>query len=278
MDEQASARRRSVLIYASAQPDLTRESAGPVDWRPALDFSELMSPEDVTGKLLVAVFGPAAVVATIVLLAKVVGSWFRPAAGVGLTPDDTTDLTALRTAVRTRLATVRIRLTTTAVGGVVTALLVLAQLLWLWSASHVARGLSYLWHAPFGTGRVDLDGLTNHDSSDLISTLYLVASVATLAVAYASAFRPGRRDVIGGGTIVLALPLMLPWGLFCLVGALFGLVMAGIRLLTGATSGLTDDGRAFIAVTLVVLSYTVVLYVALATTRTIAGYWRREAW
>jgi hypothetical protein len=243
-----------------------------VDGRPALDFSELLSPEDVTGKLLVAVFGPAVVIVTIVLLAKVVGSWFGPVTGVGFNPEDTTDLTALRAAMRTRMS-----LSATAVGAVITALLVVAQILWLWSASHVASGLSYLWHAPFGTGRVDLHGLTSYEGSDLISMFYLLASVAALVAAYASAFRFGQRDVIGGGTIVLALPLMLPWGLFCLVGALFALVMTGVRLARGGSSGLADDGRAFVVVTLVVLCYTAVLYLALGSARTIAGYWRR-AW
>jgi hypothetical protein len=238
-----------------------------------LDFSELMSPEDVTGRLLVAVFGPAGMIATIVLFAKIVGSWVGPASGAGISPDDTTDLTALRATMRTRIS-----LSATAVGAIVTALLLVAQVVWLWSASHVALGLSYLWQAPFGTGRVDLQGLTTYERSDLISTLYLLASMAALVAAYASAFRFGERDFIGGGTIVLALPLMLPWGLFCLVGSLFALVMAGVRMLTGGPSGLTDDGRAFIVVTLVVLSYTVMLYLALGTTRTIAGYWRREAW
>jgi hypothetical protein len=238
-----------------------------------LDFSELLSPEDVTGKLLVAVFGPAAVIVTIVLLAKIVASWFGPGTGAGINPDDTTDLTALRARMRTRMS-----LSAAAVGVIVTALLVVAQVVWLWSASHVAHGLSYLWQAPFGTGRVDLHGLTTYERSDLISTCYLLVSVAALVVAYASAFRFGERDFIGGGTIVLALPLMLPWGLFCLVGSLFALVMAGVRMLNGGSSGLADDGRAFIVVTLVVLSYTVALYLALGTTRTVAGYWRRQAW
>ena len=115
------------------------------------------------------------------------------------------------------------------VGAVITALLVLVQIVWLWSASQIAHGLSYLWHAPFGTGRVDLNGLTSYERWDSISTLYLLASIVALAAAYASAFWFGRWDAIGGGTIVLALPLMLPWGLFCLVGSLFEFVMAVIR-------------------------------------------------
>jgi hypothetical protein len=241
-----------------------------------LNFTELLSPDDVAGKLLVAVFGPAVVIVIIVLLAKVVAAWFAPGAHVRIiTPDDTTDLTALRTALRAGILT---RLSTTAVGAVVTALLVLVQVVWLWSAYHIAHGLSYLWHAPFGTGRVDLNGLTSHDRSDWISTLYLLASVAALVVAYASAFRLGQRDFIGGGTIVLGLPLMLPWGLFCLVGSLFALVIAVVRMFTDDSAKLSDDGRAFIVVTLVVLFYTIVLYLALGTTRTIAGYWRRESW
>jgi hypothetical protein len=240
-----------------------------------LDFAELLSPVDVPGKLLLAVFGPAALVVTVVLLVKLIATWMTPAAGagfgVGITADDTTDLTALRTAMRPRLST-------TAVGAVVTVLLAVVQVVWLWSAFHVAHGLSYLWHAPFGTGRVDLNGLTSPADSDLISTFYLLASVAALVTAYVSAFRFAHRDFIGGGTIVLALPLMLPWGLFCLVGALFSLVMVGIRMFNDTSPRLSDDGRAFIVVTLVVVAYTAVLHLALSTTRTIAGYWRREAW
>jgi len=248
-----------------------------VDWRLALDFSELLTPDDITGKLLVGVLGPAAAIMAVVLIAKVVESILDPGGPtvhIGRDPA-TTDLSAFRTVTR-------MRPTTMAAGAVVTGLLVFVQVVWLWSASRVAHGLSYLWHAPFGTGRVDLDALTTHEGWDWISTLYLVASVVALLASYVSVFRFGQRDVIGGGTIVLSLPLMLPWGLFCLVGSLFALVLAGIRMLSDDPQRLTEDGGAFFVVTLVVLSYTVALHLALGTTRTIAGYWRprvfEEAW
>ena len=251
----------------------------PVDWRLALDFSGLLTPDDVTGRLLVGVFGPAAAIVTAVLLAKVVESWLG-AGGPGVRiriglESVTTDLSAYRTAMRTRPATV-------AAGAVVTALLVFVQVVWLSERRPDRARPVVSVHAPFGTGRVDLNGLTSHASWDWISTLYLLASIVALLAAYVSVFRSGQRDVIGGGTIVLSLPLMLPWGLFCLVGSLFALVMAGVRALTDDSPRLTDDGRAFIAVTLVVVFSTVAQHLALGTTRTIAGYWRprefEEAW
>jgi len=237
-----------------------------------VDFSELLTPDDIAGKVTVGVFGPAVAVIAIVVLAKVVESTLRVVPGGRVRSDAAASGgSAYRTLMGTRPVAM-------VVGSVVTVLLALAQTAWLWSASRVAHGLSYLWHAPFGNARVNLSGLTSHGRWDWISASYLLASVVALLASYVSAFRSGERDVIGGSTIVLALPLILPWGLFSLVGSLFALVMAGIRSLSDDPQRLTEDGGPFFVVTLMVFLYAVALYLALGATRSIAAYWGRKAW
>ena len=220
-----------------------------------MDFSEWLKPDDAMEKLAVGVFGPAATIVAIFVLANLVWSWFGFSRPGG----------------RGSVAAAYRRPAVAAVGTVV---LILLQVVWVWSASRIANGLSYLWNAPLGAGSPDLGGLTSYARWDWISTLYMLVSIAALIASYVSAFGSDERDIVGGSTVVLALPLMLPWGLFCLVGSLFALVLAGIRTLTHDSPKLTDDGRTFLVVTLVVLSYTVALNLALGTTQIIARYWR----
>jgi hypothetical protein len=225
-----------------------------------MDFSEWLKPDDVTGRLFVGVFLPVATIVVLTVIANLL--WYR----VGISRSTASGLSAYRVAARGRPPVVDL-----ALGTVVTVLLLAAQIVWLWSASRIANGVSYLWNAPLSNGRVDLDALTSHSGWDWIATSYLLASIVALIASYASALGAGRRDVVGGSTIVLALPVMLPWGLFCLVGSLFALVLAGIRTLTDDSPRLTDHGRAFIAVTLVVLSYLIALNLALRATKTVAA-------
>jgi hypothetical protein len=227
-----------------------------------MDFSEWLKPDDVTGRLLVGIFVPVATVVVISVVAHLL--WYR----LGIARPGSVGPVA---GPRYHTAARRPPAVDLATGTVVTVLLLAAQIVWLWSASRIANGVSYLWNAPLSNGRVDLDALTSHADWDWISTSYLLASIVALIASYASALGAGRHDVAGGSTIVLALPVMLPWGLFCLVGSLFALVLAGIRTLTDDSPRLTDHGRAFIVVTLAVLAYLVALNLALRATKTVAA-------
>jgi len=234
-----------------------------------MDFSEWLKPDNVMEKLLVGVFGPTATIVAIFTLANFVLSWFgfaKSSVRIGRRSVATASA-AYRTVIRMRPAAV-------AVGTIVTTLLVILQLVWLWSASRIANGLSYLWNAPFGTGNPDLSGLVSYTRWDWISTLYMLASIGALIASYVSAFGSGERDVIGRSTLVLALPLFLPWGLFSLLGALLALLLAGLRTLSDESPKLDESGRIFITVTLLVLSYTVAVSMALGSTQTIARFWR----
>jgi len=237
-----------------------------------MDFSEWLSPDDVMEKLLVGVFGPAATVVALFALANFVWSWFGFArSGVRVVGGSV----AVASAAYRRV--MRMRPAAVAVAVVVTVLLVLVQLVWLWSASRIANGLSYLWNAPFGNGRPDLTGLTSYVRWDWISTGYMVASVVALLASYISTFRPGARDTTGRNTMILALPLMVPWGLFCVLGSVLALILAGMRTISHESPKLTEDGITFLVVTLIVVSYTIAVSVALSATGTIARYWRPPA-
>jgi hypothetical protein len=237
-----------------------------------MDFSGLLQPDDVMEKLLVGVFGPTATIVAIFVLANFAWSWFGVAkSGVRIGRSSFAAASgAYRTVMRMRPAAV-------VVATIVTALLVILQLVWLWSASRIANGLSYLWDAPFGTGNPDLSGLVSYTRWDWISTVYLLASIGALIASYISAFGYGDRDVIGPSILVLALPLVLPWGLFCLIGSLLALLLAGLRTLSHDSPKMDESGPIFLTVTLVVLCYTIAVSMALGSTHTIARFWRLSA-
>jgi hypothetical protein len=220
-------------------------------------------------KLLAGVFGPTATIVAIFALANFVLSWFGFAkSGVQIGRNSVAVASA---AYRTVL---RIRTAAVAIAAIVTVFLVLLQLVWLWSAFRIANGLSYLWNAPFGTGDPDLSGLVSYVRWDWISTVYLLASIGALIASYISAFRSGGPDVIGRSTVLLAMPLMLPWGAFSMLGALLALVLAGMRTLSHESPKLAESGGIFLTVTLIVLSYTAAVSLALRSTQTIARFWR----
>jgi hypothetical protein len=251
-----SAVRRSASIYRPARTF-------------GMDFSGWLNPDDVMEKLLVGVFGPTATIVAIFLLTNFVFSWFgfaKSSVRIGRS-----SLAAASGAYRTVM---RMRPAAVLVATIVTALLVILQVVWLWSASRIANGLSYLWNAPFGTGNPDLSGLVSYTRWDWISTLYLLASIGALIGSYVSAFGYGERDVIGSSTLVLALPLMLPWGLFSLFGGVLALLLAGLRTLSHDSPKMDPSGRIFLTVTLIVLCYTLAVSLALGSTQTIARFWR----
>src|SRR5688500_7606721 len=106
-----------------------------------MDFSEWLTPDDVLGKLLVGGFGPAATIVAIFALANLIWSWFgfaRFGVRIAMVSAKTAS-DAYRTVMSMPPAAVVARM-------IVTNLLVILQLLWLWSASRIASGLSYLWN------------------------------------------------------------------------------------------------------------------------------------
>jgi hypothetical protein len=236
-----------------------------------MDFSKWLNPDDVMGRLLIGVFGPTATIVAIFFLVNFVWSWF------GFARDSVRfgqrSITAASGAYRTVM---RMRPAAVVVATIVTLLLVALQLVWLWSASRIANGLSYLWSAPFGTGNPDLSGLVSYTRWDWISTVYLLASMGALIASYVSAFGSAERDVMGPSIVVLALPLMLPWGLFCLLGSLLALLLAGLRTLSHESPKMDHSGHIALTVTLIVLSYTIAVSLALGSTHTIARFWRRS--
>jgi hypothetical protein len=190
------------------------------------------------GRFLVGVFGLTATIVAIFLLTNFVFSWFgfaKSSVRIGRSSFAAAS-GAYRTVMRMRPAAVF-------VATIVTALLIVLQLVWLWSASRIANGLSYLWNAPFGTGNPDLSELVSYTRWDWISTLYLLASIGALIGSYVSAFGYGERDVIGPGTLVLALPLMLPWGLFSMFGAVLALLLLAGPRNSSARSPRSSHGR-----------------------------------
>ena len=129
----------------------------------AVNFSDWLKPDDVVEKLLTGVFGPTAAIVAIFALANFVLSWFGFAkSGFQLAR---TSAVAVSSAYRTVM---RMRPAAVVVATLMTVLLVVLQLVWLWSASRIANGLSYLWNAPFGSGTPELSGLVSYVHWDWI--------------------------------------------------------------------------------------------------------------
>jgi hypothetical protein len=139
----------------------------------------------------------------------------------------------------------------------IVAIFFLANFLWSWFGFAKSSG-----------------GLVSYTRWDWISTVYLLTSIGALVASYISAFGYGERDIVGPSTLVLALPLMLPWGLFSLIGSLLVLLLAGLRTLSDDSPKMDESGRIFLTVTLIVLCYTLAVSLALGSTRTIARFWR----
>ena len=160
-----------------------------------------------------------------------------------------------------------------ALGSLITVLILFLQIVWLWSASRISNGLSYLWNAPFGRGGPEWSGLVSYTNWDWIATSYMQASVGALAKCYFFSFGD-RKDPVGNGTVLLALPLVLPWGLLTFFGSLLALLDFGLHWLTDHSSRMPEGGWTFIAVTLLVLSYTIAVSIALNSTMMITRMWR----
>jgi hypothetical protein len=234
-----------------------------------MDFSEWLTPDDVLEKLLVGVFGPAATIVAIFALANLVWSWFGLAKSSVWVAVRIFDVAAEggRIVMRMQPAAVAVRM-------IFTTLLMILQLVWLWSASRIANGLSYLWNAPFGNGTPELSGLVSYTRWDWISTMYMLASIGALIACYVAQIRDGEQDVFGPSIVVLALPLILPWGLFCLIGSLLALLLAGLRTLSDESPKLEEGGSIALTVVLIVLTYMAAAGLALGSTETIARFWR----
>lgn len=234
-----------------------------------MHVSDLLTPDGVMEKLLAGVFGPTAAIVAIFSLANLVLAWFGVAkSGVQIVR------TSTRHASRAYDTMMRMRPAAVLVATVMTVLLAALQLMWLWSASRIANGLSYLWNAPFGSGRPQLSGLVSYVHWDWISTLYFLASVGALIVSYAEAFGSAKSDLVGHAAWILAAPLWLPWGLFCLIGSLLALLLAGLRTLSDESPKMDEFGLTALTVTAIVLSYMLAVYMALGSSQTIARLWR----
>lgn len=234
-----------------------------------MDFSDWLTPDGVAEKLLAGVFGPTAAIVAIFAAANFVMSWLGFArSGVRFAR---TSATAVSSAYRT---VVRMPPAAAAVSTVVTVLLVLLQLVWLWSASRIANGLSYLWNAPFGTGSPELSGLVSYVHWDWISTLYFVASIVALIASYSGAFGVVKPEFGERVTWLLLAPLWLPWGLFALLGSLLALLLAGMRTLSDESPKLAHDGQVILVVMAIVLSYSLAVHLAVGSTRTVVRLWR----
>ncbi len=234
-----------------------------------MHVSDLLTPDGVMEKLLAGVFGPTAAIVAIFSLANLVLAWFGVAkSGVQLVR------TSTRHASMAYDTMMRMRPVAVLAATVTTVLLASLQLLWLWSASRIANGLSYLWNAPYGSGRPQLSGLVSYVNWDWISRLYFLASIAALIVSYAEAFGSAKRDNLGRVSWVLAAPLWLPWGLFCLIGSLLALLLAGLRTLSDESPKIDEFGLTALAVMAIVVSYMLAVHLALGSSRTIARLWR----
>ena len=234
-----------------------------------MNLSELPGPDSVIEALLVGVFGPTATIVSIFVIANFLWSWFGVAkSGVRLGGQS---LAAMSTAYSRVVA---MRPAAVVLGSVITFFLVLLQVVWLWSASRIANGLAYLWDAPFGRGNPQLSGLVSYVRWDWISVSYMLVSIAALIWCYAFAFGHGKSDAIGRSTVVLALPLIIPWGAATFIGMLLALLNFVLQWLTDHSYKMPASGWTSIVVTLLVVSYLIAASLALQSTMTLARIWR----
>jgi hypothetical protein len=163
-----------------------------------MNLSNVPGPDSVIKALLIGVFGPTATIVVIFTIVNVAWSWFGVAkSGVRFGRRSAAAASKAYTrVVGMRPASVALKL-------LITTLVLVLQLVWLWSASRIANGLSYLWAAPFGQGNPEWSGLVSYVRWDWISTSYMMASVVALVACYVFAFGSGKSDVIGNGTIAL---------------------------------------------------------------------------
>jgi hypothetical protein len=233
-----------------------------------MNFSNLPSPGGVIKELLIGVFGPSAAIVAIFTIVNFALSWFGVAkSGVRL---------GRRSVVAASQAHTRVmgmRPAAVAIGSLITVFMLFLQIAWLWSASRISNGLSYLWNAPFGRGNPEWSGLVSYTNWGWIATLYMLASVGILVKCYIFAFGD-RKDPVGGGVVLLTLPLLLPWGLLTVLGSLVSLLNFALHWLTNHSYRMPGYGWTFMVMTLLVLSYTIAVSTALNSTITIARIWR----
>jgi hypothetical protein len=234
-----------------------------------MNISNLPGPDTVIKALLVGVFGPTATIVSIFVIVNFLCSWFGVAkSGVRLGEQS---MVAVSTAYN---RVVTMRPATVALGSLITACMLLLQVVWLWSAYRISNGLAYLWDAPFGRGNPQWSGLVSYVRWDWISTSYMLTSILALIWSYAFALGHGRSDAIGRSTFVLALPLAIPWGAATFIGSLLTLLDFTLHWLSDHSSKMPASGWTFIVVTLLVISYMIAVSLALRSTMTLARIWR----
>jgi hypothetical protein len=233
-----------------------------------MSFSDLPGPDDVIKELLIGVFGPSATIVVMFMIANLASSWFGfVKSGVRL------GRRSMVAASQAHAKVMEMRPAAVAIGSLVTVFILFLQVVWLWSASRISNGLSYLWNAPFGRGSPEWSGLVSYTNWDWIATSYMLVSVGWLVKCYFFAFSD-RKDPVGNGTVLLALPLVLPWGLLMLLGSLLSLLNFGLHWLTDHSFRMPGYGWTAIVVTLLVLSYTIAVSIALNSTVTVVRIWR----
>jgi hypothetical protein len=242
-----------------------------------MDLTNLPGPDTVVKDLLVGMFGPTAAIVVLFVVANFVWSWIGAAQStyrIGRR--------SARTASYAYAHVMSMPRVSVAVGTMVTVVVLVLQTAWLWSTTRIANSLSYVWESNIGMEGPDWSGLVSYTRWDWISTGYLLLTLVALVACYAAAFGVRRRDGSWISTFVVALPLMLPWGVVALLGSVLMSILGGITWL-GDRMGVARGPETFVmsaldwkmvVIALIVSTYTVAAKLALGSTVTVARFWR----
>jgi hypothetical protein len=236
-----------------------------------MQIPNLLTPDEVIKRLLVAVFGPSATIVALFVLANWVWSWYvQYKTGVKYTRIGI-DAARRLTGRLFELGSVG-----TCLGFVISVVVLALQAIWLGLAYLIGNGLSWF----FIGGR---SGMRNGPDWkaffaglrwDWVSGVYVAGAAVALFLAYQAAFNTDRQERASRAMTILTAPVMLIGGLSGLGAVLAGVVSVLYMISHQHDAFVKDFGLKTLALLVIALAYIVASRTIGGSPGLIARVWR----